>query len=236
MLWLAAGVALFLALMLLARRFAQASPGDLAQAGRTFIAVFGAAAGTGLLAMGRFGLAVATLIATVMAVRSLRRASRGADPLETGPAGGASSSVETDLLVMVLDHATGELDGTVRKGPEAGRELRELGLEALLGLLDLARREDPGSLPLLEAYLDRREPGWRTARAGTQGGATAAPPAGMDEATALQILGLEPGAAAEEIRAAHRRLMARLHPDHGGSTFLASQINRAKDFLLHHHA
>jgi curved DNA-binding protein CbpA len=54
----------------------------------------------------------------------------------------------------------------------------------------------------------------------------------MDEATALQILGLAAGATPDEIKAAHRRLMARLHPDHGGSTWLASQLNQAKDLLL----
>ncbi|MDX6749953.1 hypothetical protein SH611_09065 [Geminicoccaceae bacterium 1502E] len=235
MLWLMAGTALLVTLMLLARWFTAASPGDLAQAGRVFLAVFGAVAGTGLLAIGRFGLAIAVLIAMAVALRSLRKAGSGADPLDEGPAPGRSSSVETDLLAMRLDHATGELEGTVRTGPQAGRGLHELGLSALLELLELARREDPRSVPLLEAWLDRHQPGWRTASADAGRPGEAASGA-MDEATALEILGLEPGAGDEEVKAAHRRLMARLHPDHGGSGFLASQINRARDFLLQHHA
>ena len=98
------------------------------------------------------------------------------------------------------------------------------------------RRDDPPSVDLLEAYLDRRDPDWRRRAGGERplGGAGPGPASAgaMDEATALEILGLAAGATAAEVKAAHRRLMARLHPDQGGSTYLASQINQAKDLLL----
>jgi hypothetical protein len=227
--WLLVGTAALVVVIWGARVFVQLSPGDLARAVRTFVAVFGTMAGMGLLLMGRFGLALILVAATVMAFRALLRDQRPPDPLEGGGAGdGPASAVTTDLLEMRLDHASGELDGMVRRGPLAGSRLSGLDIGALRALLAEAAAEDPPSLPLLEAYLDRRFPDWRSS------GTTAQRPASgpMDEATALGILGLEAGADEAAIRAAHRRLMARLHPDHGGSDWLAARINEARDFLL----
>lgn len=229
--YFSAGAALLALLLLTARWLAGVSTSDLTQAARTFVAVFSALAGSGLILLGRYGLAAVTLAAAGMALRSLLRGRRGADPLEGATAAAGSARVETDLLVMELDRESGRLDGRVRKGAFAGRSLAELERAELLALLATAGREDPPSVALLEAYLDRREPGWRTARA-EAGPGTAASATAMDERTARAILGVGPEADAEEIRAAHRRLMARLHPDHGGSDFLAAQINAAKELLL----
>jgi DnaJ-domain-containing protein 1 len=230
LLYLSAGAAALALLLMAARWLSRLSPSDLAQAARTFLAVFTGLAGTGLFLLGRYGLAIVTLAAAAMALRSLVKARGGAEPLEAEAAGSDAARVETALLVMELDRASGRLDGRVRGGRFAGRTLGGLALDELLALLDEARRDDPSSVPLLEAYLDRREPDWRQRARGP--GRAPADPGTMDERTALAILGLEPGATAEEIRAAHRRLMAKLHPDHGGSTFLAAQINRAKEVLL----
>jgi hypothetical protein len=53
---------------------------------------------------------------------------------------------------------------------------------------------------------------------------------GVEEAWA--VLDLKPGASAEDIRAAHRALIQRLHPDSGGNTYLAAKLNQARDVLL----
>jgi DnaJ domain len=156
---------------------------------------------------------------------------------EFGSRGGGqhSSEVVTDSLRMQLDHTTGELEGEILRGPFAGRSLESLGLAELLDLLAGCQRDDPRSVPLLETYLDRRQPDWRAHVAGEQTGASGQPAGAgnaMDEATACSILGLAPGASVDEIKAAHRRLMTKLHPDHGGSSYLAAQLNQAKDLLL----
>jgi hypothetical protein len=227
--WIGGGVLVAVLLYAGLRWFAKARAADNALALRTFAAVFSALASTGLVFSHRFGFAVITVAATAMAVRSLVLAGRATGGGASGPRS-SEAIVETALLAMRLDRQTSHIDGTVRRGQHEGQLLSRLGLPVLLELLETARRDDPPSVDLLEAYLDRREPDWRRSAAGARAPPTAG--AAMDEATALGILGLPAGASADEVKAAHRRLMAKLHPDHGGSTFLASQINQAKDFLL----
>ena len=153
------------------------------------------------------------------------------------PAPGQTSSVETAWIAMTLDHDSGAMEGTVRNGRFAGRVLSSLDLPDLLEVIEECRAADPESVPLVEAYLDRTRPDWQEAGPG-QGGAEGAsggsppPRGGMSREEAYQILGLEPGATPEAIREAHRRLMLKLHPDHGGSTYLAAKLNQAKDLLL----
>jgi hypothetical protein len=148
---------------------------------------------------------------------------------------GQASEVETDYLRMTLDHATGTMSGTVRKGRFQGRRLVELDNASLIQLWREVRAEDPPSVNLMEGYLDRFMPEWREVARGFGGAGGSERPAAAAAMTvdeALSILGLKPGASADEIKTAHHRLMMKIHPDHGGSDTLAAQVNRAKDVLL----
>jgi DnaJ-domain-containing protein 1 len=135
---------------------------------------------------------------------------------------------------MSLDHDSGTMTGTVLRGQFAGMRLEELGRADLLALLRECRAADEESARLIEAYLDRADPDWHEDFAGARSEYRAAP-GGPDVTVeeAYAILGLAPGADAAAIRAAHRRLMKQLHPDHGGTDYLATKINRARDVLLH---
>ena len=150
-----------------------------------------------------------------------------------GPAGGAApehSEVRTGDLRMRLHHATGEMDGEVLMGPYQGRWLSGMDLDELNALrADLG---DAQSGPLLDTYMERRFGSRRDGAEQGQGAGPAASDAEMTESRALEVLGLEPGATEQQIVEAHRRLMQRLHPDRGGSTFLAATLNEAKRVLL----
>jgi hypothetical protein len=157
------------------------------------------------------------------------------------PRVGQSSTVSTDFLRMTLDHDTATMTGMVLRGQFAGLRIEEMGVGDLLLLLRECRAEDEEAARLLEAYLDRLYPEWRDelasqdARSGGQrAGHNAARPTSSDMTAeeAYAILGLVPGATPDQIKEAHRRLMVKLHPDHGGSDYLATQINRARDVLL----
>lgn len=165
------------------------------------------------------------LYQTFSTIRSFTsRMKAGASP---GPTPGQTSEVETEFLRMRLDHDTGEMDGTVLQGRYEGRALRGLGLPELLELLDECRA-DRKSMAVLEAYLDRVHEDWRGHRRPPPGRS----PDGMNEDEARAVLGVGPDATREEIVQAHRRLMQRLHPDRGGSDYLAAKLNAAKDLLL----
>jgi DnaJ domain len=147
---------------------------------------------------------------------------------------GQTSRVRSQFFEMTLDHDSGTLSGAIVAGPYAGRSLQEFDLSQLLEMIP---ELDAESVPLLESYLDRRFPAWRqNAQADAAGGQRRPAPSGkMTDEEAYQILGLKPGAGREEIGRAHRALMKKLHPDQGGSTYLAARVNEAKEVLLRTH-
>jgi hypothetical protein len=138
------------------------------------------------------------------------------------------SRVETPLLRLELEHATGAVTGDILDGPLLGRRIESLAFKELLDLYRYCLSRDEQSARLVEAFLDRTSPDWRDRVRSTGTGSTAP----MSESEALAILGLSPGAAPDAIRAAHRRKMQQHHPDRGGSAEEAARINRAREILL----
>jgi hypothetical protein len=187
-----------------------------------------------LLVTGREGPAMTLLFVALPLILRWRNIMNSLKGLR-GPTPGKATDIETRTLRMRLDHDTGTLEGTVLAGPFRGRRLAEISLNELLALLRDCRADDPDAAQLLESYLDRvHGAAWRAgegAEAGPEGraGPTRGP---MTREEAYRILGLKPGATPQEIKEAHRRLMLKIHPDQGGSTYLAAQINQAKDVLL----
>jgi DnaJ-domain-containing protein 1 len=153
----------------------------------------------------------------------------------TQKSGGQTSRVRTQFLEMELDHDSGAMRGRIIAGSRQGADLDGLSIEALAALTS---ELDEESRALLVAYLDRRDSGWSEhaqADPAAGQGRTSAARGKMSEQEAYDILGLQPGASADDISRAHRNLMKKLHPDQGGTTYLAARINEAKDVLARRH-
>lgn len=154
----------------------------------------------------------------------------------SGNTGANRSRVSSSILEMTLDHDTGNMQGRVLAGPMQGRELDELSETDFIELLRYCRQQDHDSARLLETYLDKRfGDSWRQDDPGGEEGDDQHGSADSDQMSreeALDILGLHPGATRDDIIQAHRRLIQKVHPDRGGSTYLATRINAAKKILL----
>ncbi|WP_422376652.1 DnaJ domain-containing protein [Roseibium sp.] len=235
MIYLLIGVIMLAALVLLGNSFVTASPAALASTLRTIAGGVLLAIAAAFALTGRFLLAIplAGLGLSLLGVPGLRGLTGSYKPNKTA---GQRSRVRTAMVEMELDHDTGVMSGTVLAGGFQGRGLDDLD-DAELEAFWKEAAQDEQSRQLVEAYLDRRLAGWRehfqsdgTDRQGSTSGTGP-----MTDEEAYQILGLAPNAGDAEIRAAHRRLMMRVHPDQGGSGFLAAKINEAKDTLLRRH-
>ncbi len=231
------GIALLFGFWLIGLWYVRAQPSQVAGTVKLIAFVLIVAAIGLLVAFGRLSWALIMLPALLpwllraRAMKNMWKAARG-------PTGGQTSNVSTESLAMELDHDSGEMDGTVLAGPFEGRRLSDLDQVLLIDLYRWMAAQDEQGARLLEAYLDRTlGVEWReTAGAGAAGdsgdGGAASGSAGMTRKEAYEVLGLEPGASADAIRKAYRRLMQHAHPDKGGSPYLAAKINAAKDLLL----
>ena len=226
------GIGALILLLVAARFYSNANPQQVAYALRTGGGIASLGIAAYLTVTGRFYAAIplgyfgATLLGWIPSPVGL-----GARMRKTP---GQVSRVRSRFVEMELDHDSGDMRGRILEGQYENVPLDALDRPTLLELLN---EVDAESRSLLEAYLDRREPGWREDvdedTGARQGEAPRVGP--MTQEEALQILGLEPGAGAFEIRRAHRTLMKKLHPDQGGSTYLAARVNEAKEVLLRRH-
>ena len=187
-----------------------------------------------LVLRGRIGLAAA--VASMVANFAGWKTPGGASPGFSNVGGGAgsrpgqSSIARSAMVEMRLDHASGAMTGTILSGAYGGRAVETLSRPELMSLRQELARDDPDGVSLLEAYLDRRFAGWREADQGQRQGRASG--GAMSRREAFEVLGLAEGAAAADIIRAHRTLMKKFHPDHGGSTTLAARVNQAKDVLM----
>jgi len=245
--YLIAGIVLLVGVLLILRWFTTADPKTLAR-GVIWAGVALFVVGVGYLALtGRlqwvFMLAPALLpwfFRARAAARMAKNFSRMQEAWRGESRTGRTSEVQTKYLRMTLDHDTGGVFGEVVAGSHAGRRLEDMERHEIIALWATCRSDDPPSAQLLETFLDRVHEGWRdeaapgaeadTGAYADGAGGFAAGKMSRDEA--YRILGLKPGASKDEIKAAHHRLMANLHPDRGGSDYLAAKINEARDVLL----
>jgi hypothetical protein len=213
------------------KRFARMDAAAAARLVRQGGGVLGMIGALLLLLRGRIGLA-ATVASMMANFAGWRTTGAGPTPFRNvggGARPGRASTARSAMVEMRLDHDSGAMTGRVLAGAYAGRAVETLSRPELVSLRQELMLDDPDGARLLEAYLDRRFAGWREADQGERqrraGGA-------MSRREALEVLGLAEGAGAADIIRAHRTLMKKFHPDHGGSTTLAARVNQAKDVLM----
>ena len=138
------------------------------------------------------------------------------------------SQFRTQFLVISMNFTTGSVEGEIISGDYNGKKLSELSQDELKQLSQQYKTVDKESYVLLQAYLIRS--GSSNDQAYQQYNPDNFNQ--LSEAEAYEILGLPNTASKDEVVKAHKRLMQRMHPDRGGSDYLAAKINAAKDQLV----
>ena len=230
------GIAILVGLALAARWYISASPQSILRVFK-WTAIIGCLAIIVVIILTRqLTWAAFMLPAMIPWLLRARQASRMASTTQgaSGMAPGKTSEIETRYLRMYLAHDSGEMNGDVILGQFSGKTLRNLSFEELIILLGEVK-DDNQSIQVLVAYMERyHEESWRESKHATEEANTQMDKANgsMTISEAYKVLGLEDGATLDTIKDSHRKLMSKLHPDHGGSTYLATKLNEAKDLLL----
>lgn len=232
------GIALLVGFLLFGRWYSTADPKDALKALKwigigIFVLIAGFFIFTGRLSWAFFGLPA--LLPWLMRARAVARVAKSFSRMSqanAGMASGNTSNVETRFFQMTLDHDSGDMSGIIRDGVHSGKYLEDLTTAQLVELLKICQLEDLESARILEAYLDRNRSDWHDFASDAGNSSPNVKNSTMDRAQALQVLGLKDGATDQEIKDTHRKLISGMHPDHGGSDYLAAQINQAKDVLL----
>ena len=225
------GVALLVGGYMVARWYVHAEPKQLVLFVRWLALGLGVLFVLFIFVSGRWGWLPGVAIIALPWISRMRALSAIAKNAR-GPSPGQTSEVETEFLRMSLNHDTNEIDGEVLVGTHRGRWLSAMSIDDLLDLWHESL-SDEQSRAVLESYLDRvHGAAWQEHASERQAAGSRAKGAPMSEEEAHEILGISAPASDEEIEQAYRRLMLKMHPDHGGSDYLAAKINQAKEVLL----
>jgi hypothetical protein len=211
--------------------FAARRPGNLRKLGRLALLIIGSMVIlSGIVSAPR--MAVITLALGLVGYMILgRRGLRSSPSGQGASAGGASANVSTSWFDASLDTSTGEMDAVIKRGRFSSQSFNTLSEASLQTLYqEVAQSGDGESLRILEAYGERRfgDPDWAIKHSRAAGSTEDK----MTLELAYEVLGLTQEATREDVIAAHRNLIGGVHPDRGGSSYLAAAINRARDKLL----
>ena len=144
---------------------------------------------------------------------------------------GGVAPFKTPYLDVTVVIQQGTLTGTILQGPHQGKRIEDLNDKELEELEFFYKDKDVKSYYLIK--YGRRAFSGATQNKGSNQSQNQTPTfADPSREEALQILGLNGDPTKEDVIQAHRRLINRLHPDRGGSDFLAARVNQARDILL----
>ncbi len=144
--------------------------------------------------------------------------------------GMGGSTLRSNSIILAMDPSTGAITGTVLTGEFNGMQLSELSDSQLKQLYSYCLENDTEAVRLLQTYIARERSTFQGGK--QQNSSSSSADAELSLREACDILGVKSDANKQKITQAYRELMRHLHPDKGGSNYLASKVNAAKDLLL----